>query len=343
MRRAFHEKTEDRLFPLRHQRFLVENPVTYGQLYSHVSDIYGRKACNGGLAVVGAVEPMVEQSLFCRNDEKNVTLRGQIEGKDLFPRSLEECSGITQVPLCTEIHIDQQGTSISNCTADYGEESCDCSICKVGERVGKAINCSSNDTAFPALDSGECTLDGTLKNADRTESYVTNKNFEDIAEIVSRFFPESCHVATASVNATTVYHSETTYTCKTDSHPFITNVTLVGSAQHIGKYPPLLGTRYIDTCSNDGSCSKLFFDESGTLIDACSVFPDWATACEACQVCTTSTGEVGVNVECPQRPELSTGRACKTYPILGSCGTQALKEFWAFHITGIIIVVLLLI
>jgi len=328
LRRTFHEKTEASLC----HRSLAENPVTYGQLYSHLSNIYGRLACYGSLSVSGSAM-IVERRLFCKNDEMNVTLLGHVEGKDLYPTSLEECSGINQVPLCTELHFNQQGTTIANCTAHYREEACDCSICNVEERVGKAITCSNTDTSFP-MDSGECVPDATLNDADRTGTYVTNKGFEDIAEIVSRFFSEPpCHVATASVNATTVFHSETTYTCKTTSDPFITNVTLVGSAQHIGNFPPLLGTRYFDTCENDDSCSKLFFDESGTLIDACSVFPDWATACEMCQVCTTFNGGTGINVECPQRPELSTGGACKPYPILsGSGATQALNGFWAVRI-----------
>ena len=175
-----------------------------------------------------------------------------------------------------------------------------------------------------------------LQDADRIGSYAIVERFEDIAEIVTQFFPEPCNVATATVNATTVYHRETIYRCKTTSDPFITNATLVGSAQHVGSAPPLLGTRVFDTCVRDGSCSRLFFDESGTLIDACSVFPDPFTACETCKVCTLSNGGIGINVDCPQRPELSTAPGgCKSYPILSDSGAaEPLNGFiWAFMST----------
>ena len=132
----FQEKTDNRrLFLLseHHRRlFLVENPVTYGQLYSHLSNIYGRLACSSSLSVSGSAL-IVEQLLFCRDDVTNVTLRGQVKGKDLYITSLEECSGLDQVPLCTEILFDQEGSNVANCTADYGGESCDCDICKVDE------------------------------------------------------------------------------------------------------------------------------------------------------------------------------------------------------------------
>jgi hypothetical protein len=294
----------------------------FGQVQCELLDVYGRSACNTYLRSIGQEEEdttVFEEVVVCYSVDTdspsyNTTLSGRVEWLNLNLASLEECSLLdTGSSSCIDMLF--EGSMAVSCTAIVDGSTCECEICEtLSGAVGTKVTCIDDSTEM-----SQCEANSILEGASqRNGSFPAMMGFQGISETLQEYFNFSCGITTGKANVTSNTSSLSTFHVKEEivcSEPFFSG-TAIGSAQSVGvNFPTNLATRTFEVTNRrqgvvSSTSTTLFFDDGGSLIDACSEVED-NEPCESCEVCTAENGGIGVRTIC--RGESSD---CESYPIL---------------------------